>query len=154
MFTEAKEAIKASSQESAIYIGTDSIRFRKKGKWFARYATVVVLHRDRAKGCQISNHKVTLPDGNDAGKDENIGARMARLLKEVELTILHAQDVLPVCGDRYVEIHLDVNPDPLHGSNIACNSSVGWVTGTLGIEPKVKNQAWAATHAADHVCRQ
>lgn len=154
MFTEAIEAIKASTPESAVYIGTDSVRFRKNGKWYARYATVVVLHKDMSKGCKVWHHKVVLPDSNDAGKEENMGARMARLLKEVEFTIDHALVVLPECGNRYVEIHLDVNPDPKTGSHIACNSAVGWVTGTLGISPKVKNEAWAATHAADHVCHQ
>lgn len=152
MFEEAIAAIVESSKESSIYIGTDSIRFRSKRdkKWYARYATVVVLHKDSSSGARYWVLKEVNPDG----RDEDKGTRMARLLKETELTVKYAQAVLPHCGERYVEIHLDVNPDPETGSNIACNASVGWVTGALGIAPKVKNQAWAATHAADHACRE
>ena len=156
MFEEAIRDIKSSSQDSSVYIGTDSFRFRcpRTGSWKARYATVVVLHRDSSRGCRVYDNKIILPDTRDSGLDEDKGSRIARLLKEVELTIACALDIVPHCGERHVEIHLDVNPDPKHGSYIALNSAVGWVLGSLNIEPKVKNEAWAATHAADHLCRR
>ena len=45
---QVRAYIKSSSQESKIYIGGDSERFKLHGKWYADYATVVVVQIGRA----------------------------------------------------------------------------------------------------------
>ena len=143
MWEDAKEAIRASSPESSVYIGCDSIRFKKQGVWHARYATVIVVHKNSNNGCQIFYDAETIPD---------YGGLKNRLLTEVNYAVMAAMDILPDLGDRHLEVHLDVNPDPKHKSNVACKEALGWVLG-MGLEPKIKPEGWAATHAADHAAR-
>ena len=143
MWEEAKEAIRLSSPESSVYIGCDSIRFKKHGVWHARYATVIVVHRDSRHGCQIFYNAETLPD---------FGGLKNRLLTEVNFAVMAATDIVDVLGDRHLEVHLDVNPNPKHKSNVAAKEAVGWVLG-MGFDAKIKPEGWAATHAADHAAR-
>ena len=143
MWEDAKEAIRQSSAESSVYIGCDSIRFKKQGVWHARYATVVIVHRNSNNGCQIFYNAETLPD---------YGGLKNRLLTEVNYAIMAATDILDVLGDRHLEVHRDVIPDPKHKSHVACSEALGWVLG-MGFEPKIKPHGWAATHAADHAAR-
>lgn len=143
MWEEAKECIRQSSADSSVYIGCDSIRFKKAGVWYAKYATVVVVHRDSRHGCQIFYDSQTLRD---------FGNLKDRLLNEVNFAVQAATDVLEVLGDRHLEVHLDLNNDPRHKSNVAVREAVGWVMG-MGFTPKIKPDGWAATHAADHCAR-
>lgn len=144
MLEIAKKAIIQSSDSSSVYIGCDSIRFKKNGRWFAKYSTVVVLHRDSRHGCQIYH---TSEDMEDYG---NIKQRM---LNEVSYAVTAATEIIEILGNRHLEIHLDINPDPKHKSNVAVKEAIGWVRGTTGIDPKIKPHSWCATHAADHVVR-
>ena len=45
-----------------IYIGTDSVRFKEKGKWYARYATVCVVHINGKNGCKVFKTRTVEPD--------------------------------------------------------------------------------------------
>ncbi len=47
------------------------------------------------------------------------------------------------------EIHLDINPKLEFGSSCVINQAVGYVKGVCNITPKVKDQAFAASYAAD-----
>ena len=76
-----------------------------------------------------------------------------RLLTEVQLAVQTALDIMDTIGDRHLEIHIDINPNPMHKSNIAVKEALGWVRGSLGIDAKIKPNSWAATHAADHAVR-
>jgi len=140
----AKETIKNSSPTSSVYIGCDSIRYKKKGQWYARYSTVIILHMDSSKGGKIFYH-------TDTAKD--YGNLRVRLMAEVEHAIEAAQAVIDVIGERHLEIHLDLNADPIHKSNVAVKEAIGWVQGVTGIKAKIKPDSFAATHAADHVVR-
>lgn len=144
MYDEARQAILASSEQSSVYIGTDSIRFKKKGKWYARYSTCIVVHKDSRHGCQIFYENVDLPD---------YGNLRQRLLTEVQYAVTAATEIVDVVGNRHLEIHIDVNPDPKYKSNVAVKEAIGWVRGSLGIDAKIKPDAWAATHCADHAAR-
>ena len=143
MWEEAKEAIRQSSAESSVYIGCDSVRFKKDKVWYARYATVIVVHKDSRHGCQIFYSAETIPD---------FGGLKNRLLTEVNYAVTAAMEVADEIGDRHLEVHLDVNPDPKHKSNVASKEALGWVLG-MGFEAKIKPEGWAATHAADHAAR-
>jgi hypothetical protein len=141
MWLKAKEAIMNSSKESAIYIGCDSLCSPKKK--IAEYSTVIVLHVDSKHGCKVFHNKVRLPD---------YGNMRSRLMTEVGLALEAFYAVEEVIGKRKLEIHLDVNPDPIHASNVVTKEALGWVRG-LGLEAKIKPDSFAASTAADHCVR-
>ena len=144
MIEEAKEAIRRSSKESSVYIGCDSIRFKKDKVWYARYSTVVVLHFDTKHGCKLFHNSVVLPD---------YGNMKQRLLTEVGYAVEAASELIEVIGDRHMEIHLDINTNAKHKSNVAVKEALGYVRGSFGFDPILKPHAWASTHAADHAVR-
>lgn len=146
MLEEAKQAIMESSPTSSVYIGCDSVRFKKNGKWFARYATVVVLHMNSRNGCKLFYKEDVLPDFGR--KTESL---TQRLLSEAHFAIEVATQIIEVIGDRHLEIHLDINPDPLHKSNQAAVQASGYVLGVTGIKPMIKPEAFAAMFAADRI---
>lgn len=144
MIEEAKKAILESSPQSSVYIGCDSIRFKKKKMWYAKYSTVVIVHMDSKHGCRLFHESVDMPD---------FGNLKQRLLNEVQMAVLAATSIIDVLGDRHMEVHLDINPNPKHKSSIAIKEALGWVKGSLGLDAKVKPASFAATHAADHAVR-
>lgn len=141
---DAKAAILESSQNSSVYIGADSIRHKKNGQWYAKYSTVIVVHMDSKRGCKLFHNSVDMPD---------YGNLRQRLLNEVMYAIEAATEIIDHLGDRHLEIHLDVNPDPKHKSSVAVKEALGYVKGTLGLDAKIKPASFAATHAADHAVR-
>lgn len=144
MIEKAKQAILDSSPSSSVYIGCDSIRFRKNKMWYAKYSTVVIVHMDSKKGCKLFHESVDMPD---------YGNLKQRLLTEVQHAVTTATEIIDVLGDRHMEIHLDINPDPKHKSSVAVKEALGWVKGSLGLDAKIKPSSFAATHAADHAVR-
>ena len=141
---DAKAAILESSKDSSVYIGADSIRHKRNGQWYAKYSTVIVVHMDSKHGCRLFHNSVDMPD---------YGNLRQRLLNEVMYAIEAATEVIDHLGNRHLEIHLDVNPDPKHKSSVAVKEALGYVKGTLGLDAKIKPASFAATHAADHAVR-
>lgn len=144
MFEDAKEAIKNSSHDSSIYVGCDSVRFKKNGVWYARYATVVIVHFATRHGAAIYHHVEVQPD---------YGNLRQRLMFEVMLATNAALDIIDVVGERHLEIHLDINSNSKYKSHVAMAEAIGFVIGNAGIRPKVKPDSWAASHASDHCAR-
>ena len=144
MYDEARHAILNSSETSSVYVGADSIRFNRNGLWFAKYSTVVILHMDSKHGGKIFHKNVEMRD---------FGNLRQRLITEAGFAIDAATAILDVIGQRKLEIHLDLNPNPRYKSNIAVKEALGYVKGSTGIDAKVKPDSFAATHAADHVVR-
>lgn len=144
MFEEAREAIINSSHTSSIYIGCDSIRIRNDDKFVAKYSTVIVLHKDSKHGCKLFYDTVIIPD---------YGNLKQRLLTEVMYAINAANEIIDIVGDRHLEIHLDINTNVKHKSSVAVREALGYVRGSLNIEPKMKPNAFAATHAADYLTK-
>lgn len=144
MIEEAKQAIIDSSPQSSVYIGCDSIRFKKNKQWYAKYSTVVIVHMDSKKGCKLFHESVDMPD---------YGNLKQRLLTEVQMAVAAATEIVDVLGNRHMEIHLDINPNPKHKSSVAVKEALGWVKGSLGLDAKIKPSSFAATHAADHAVR-
>jgi hypothetical protein len=144
-YDEAIESIKASSNESSIYIGCDSQKYSiGKNRFKARYTTVIVIHKDSKHGCQIFHNSIEM---------EDFGSLKQRLLNEVAYAVEAASAVIDYVGDRNLEIHLDINSDPKHKSQIAMKEAIGYVQGMFGFSPKIKPESWAATHCADHAVR-
>jgi predicted RNase H-related nuclease YkuK (DUF458 family) len=61
---------------------------------------------------------------------------------------LKLQEVLV---NRDVEVHLDINPDDDHVSNVVLSQAVGYIKGTCNVIPLVKPNAFAASYAADRL---
>jgi predicted RNase H-related nuclease YkuK (DUF458 family) len=141
---KARDAIAASSPHSAVYIGCDSIRFKKGGRWFAKYSVVVILHMDQRHGCKLFHKSEIQPD---------YGNLRMRLMTEVGYAVETALELVDVIGDRVFQVHLDINPDEKHKSYVALKEAQGYVRGVMGFDPHVKPDGFAATHAADHVVR-
>lgn len=145
---DAKAVIAASSPETAIMVGCDSKRYRKKinGVWrkFAKYCTVIVVHVDGNKGCKLFYKMDTL---------EDFGSIKQRMLNEVMHAVTVALDIVDVVGERPFAVHIDINPKKNFASNAAMAEARGWVLGNLGIEPEFKPNSPAASFAADHLLR-
>jgi len=144
MFEKAIEAIIDSSLDSSVYVGCDSVRFKKKGKWFARYATVVVLHHATRNGGSIFSNVEVQPD---------YGNIKVRMMNEVMYASAAALEVVDWLEGRTMEIHLDINPNPKHKSNVALKEALSYVMGMNQIQAKVKPDSWAASHVSDHCAR-
>jgi predicted RNase H-related nuclease YkuK (DUF458 family) len=141
---EVKTYIKNTSENSKIYIGCDSERFRLENKWYADYASVVVVHIDGKHGCKIFG-KIT----KELDFDRKVGRPAMRLMNEAyKVQELYAQ-LQDVIGNRFCELHLDINPDERFGSSCVVTQAIGYIIGTCNIEPKVKPYAFAASIAAD-----
>lgn len=132
-----------------IYIGTDSVRFRdSNGRWFAKYASVCVVHMNGKNGCRVFKHRSIEAD-YDLKKDRPSMRLMNEVIKSCELYT----QLAPFIDEFDVEIHMDVNTDPKHGSNCVAHQAAGYVLGVTGLEKeqiKLKPDAWCASFGADH----
>lgn len=144
MYDRAKQAILDSSEQSSVYVGCDSLRVKQKDGWYARYSTVIIVHKDSNHGCQLFHQEIMMRD---------YGNMKQRLMQEVGMAIEAATEIMDVIGNRHLEIHLDLNGDPKHKSNVAVKEALGYVKGSLGIDAFIKPNSWAASHAADHQVR-
>lgn len=147
MLNEAIEFIKASSRESSVYVGCDSIRYKKAGVWYIKYATVIVIHRDSNKGGKIFYETEVMRDYNDGKTPKQ------RLVMEAGYAAMTASAIMEAVDGRHMEIHLDLNPSDKHKSNAAVKEAVGYVLAQTGITPMIKPDSWAAAHAADHMVK-
>ena len=135
-----KKMIRESSLETSIYVGCDS---QVKAR-ITDFVTVVIIHIDSKHGARLY-HNI-----------EKIERRMAlreRLWKEVELAGMCALEIEPVVGARPFSIHLDLNSDPKHRSNVITKEATAYIR-ALGLTPIIKPDAFAASHAADHIIRK
>ena len=138
--------------EVKICVGTDS---QKRGKGF-QYATAILIEMKQ-------------PMGMTAGKMtyKGLGAKVIsgvfherikpsireRMLKEVQMSINVCFNIIDLL-DLYevdMEIHADVNPNPMWASNVALTEVVGFCKG-MGFTYKVKPDAYAASSGADKLC--
>ena len=144
---EVKEYIKNSSLATKVYIGADSERYRGKGdNWFADYTVAIVLHLDGRHGCKVFGQVSTEQD-----YDKKHNRPAFRLMNEVYKAAAMYMELEDVIGERYVEVHLDINPDLVHGSSCVVQQAIGYIRGTCNVVPMVKPEAFAATYAADRL---
>lgn len=145
---EIKEFIRNSSEETSIYIGADSERYRQKktGLWMADYTMAVVVHRDSSRGCKVFGEIVTERD-YDQKQDKPAMRLMNEVMKAAQLYL----DLADAIGDRHFEVHLDINPDVKHGSSCVAQQAVGYIRGMCNVVPMIKPEAFAASYAADRL---
>jgi len=141
-----REEIQKYDENTEVYIGVDSQRYKKRGKWYAKYVKVVVVHKDGKHGGSLYKDVVDLEDFG--GTDPT-----TRLLQEVQFINELWSEIKSVIEPEKLHIHIDVNSKPTEKSHSVMKQAIGWVYGVTGIMPDVKPNAWCATHAADEYCR-
>ena len=141
---EVRDFIMAQTPETKIYIGGDSERFLIGKDWYADYIMVVVVHINGNNGCKIFGEVQRERDW-DKKRDKPRMRLMNEVYKIAEL-YLQLQDILE---DREVPVHLEINPNEMHGSSCVINEAVGYIKGMCNVVPMVKPRAFAASYAAD-----
>lgn len=148
--------IRASSLQSVIMIGCDSVRKKHRGKSCALYSTVVCIRKATGEGKNVMYHgsrvfgaSVTLPDYGKVIKSGKIANLRLRLIQEVTFALEAFDNVYEAIGKRPFEIHLDINSRPECESHVAMQEARGYVMGVTGYEPEFKPYALAASFAAD-----
>jgi predicted RNase H-related nuclease YkuK (DUF458 family) len=139
-----KDYIAKQSPETKIYLGCDSERFRLDGVWYADYITAIVVHINGNNGCKLFGQV-----DRERDYDQKIDRPRFRLMNEVYKASEMYLKLADVLEGRHVEVHLDINPNEMHGSSCVINEAIGYIRGTCNVIPLVKPHAWAATHAAD-----
>lgn len=130
-----KKVIENSSDETAIYVGCDSKRKKKK----LIYITTIVVHYDSNRGAAVFVDKVI----------ERYVGLYPKLQGEIYKAAEVAEMVKQMVGSRKFEVHLDFNPNIKYQSNKAIPEAKGAIMGIVGVEPKFKPDAWAASTCAD-----
>lgn len=138
--------INNTSEDSKIYIGADSERFKKNGLWYADYAVVVVVHINGNNGCKIFGEIIRERD-----YDQKIEKPATRLMNEVYKAQGLYSKIADIIGNRHCEIHLDINPQEKYGSSCVIQQAIGYIRGTCDKDPIVKPYAFAASVCADRL---
>lgn len=141
---EVKEFIAKQSLQTKVYIGCDSERILIGKEWYADYILAIVVHIDGKHGCKLFGEVVRERDF-----DQKQNRPRMRLMNEVyKVSNLYLR-LVEVIIDREVEVHLDINPNELYGSNCVINEAIGYIRGTCNVIPMIKPKAFAASYAAD-----
>ena len=138
--------ISEQTPETKIYLGCDSERFKIKGQWFADYILAVVIHKNGNNGCKIFGRV-----DRERDFDQKAARPINRLMTEVYKVAELYMQLEEAIQDREIEIHLDINPNELHGSSCALTQAIGYIRGTCNVVPLVKPNAFAASYAADRL---
>ena len=134
------------NSNTKIYFGCDSVRVIKKNVWYARYATVVIVHKNGNNGCRLFSVESTEVD-----YDVRQNRPKMRLMHEAMKVCDAYLQLIPFIDEFDCEIHLDINTDPQAGSNCVAKEAAGYVLGMTGVEPKLKPHGFAASYGADGV---
>ena len=141
---EVQLFIQSQSPETKIYLGCDSERMKIDGVWYADYVLAIVVHINGNNGCKLFGEV-----HRERDYDQKASRPAMRLMTEVYKVSELYLKLAEVLEDRLVEVHLDINPDELHGSSCVLSQAIGYIKGTCNVIPFVKPQAFAATYAAD-----
>jgi predicted RNase H-related nuclease YkuK (DUF458 family) len=142
---EVRQFIEQCGPDTKIYIGADSERYKVGKEWYADYILAVVVHINGNNGCKIFG-AVT----KERDYDPKFNRPRMRLMNEVyKVAELYLQLAAVIPND--IEVHLDINPNEMHGSSCVINEAVGYVRGMCNVIPMVKPKAFAASYAADRL---
>ena len=141
---EVKTFIVSQSPETKIYLGCDSERMKIDGIWYADYVLAIVVHINGNNGCKLFGEV-----HRERDYDQKASRPSMRLMTEVYKVSELYLKLAEVLEDRQVEVHLDINPNEMHGSSCVISQAIGYIKGTCNVIPFVKPRAFAATYAAD-----
>jgi len=136
--------IENQTPESKVYIGCDSERVVVDGVAYADYILAIVVHINGNNGCKLFGEVCRERD-----YDQKRNKPRYRLMNEVYKVSELYLKLANVLVDRDIEVHLDINPSEMHGSNCVINEAIGYIRGTCNVIPLVKPEAFAASYAAD-----
>ena len=145
---EIQEYLINVEADSKIYLGCDSIKYKKGAIWYARYTTVLVVHMGGRHGCRVFGFTERERD-----YDKNKAKPRMRLMNEAYKVCGLYMAVAEELEDFEVEIHLDINPDKQWASSIVIKEAIGYVMGMTGMTAKAKPDAFAASYCADWMVR-
>jgi predicted RNase H-related nuclease YkuK (DUF458 family) len=140
------EFINAQGPDTRVYLGADSERYKVNRVWWAEYTTVAVVHIDGKHGCKIFGEM-----DRERDYDQRSDRPSMRLMNEVYRVSELFQRLAPALVDREVQVHLDINPNEMHGSSCVVQQAIGYIRGTCNVIPMVKPNAFAASYAADRL---
>lgn len=143
---QVKQFISMQGPDTKIYLGADSERISKRGIWIAEYYVTVVVHLDGKHGCKIFGYVEQERD-----YDQRRDKPALRLMGEVYKVAQLFNELSDVLQDRYVEVHLDINPDDRYASSQVISQAIGYIKGTCNLQAQVKPRAFAASYAADRL---
>ena len=138
------DLLAAHNDQTRVYFGCDSTRFKIKGKWYAEYTTVLVVHKDGCHGCKIFHQT-----DKEADYDQKASRPFTRMMNEAYRVSALCLEFTDIVQDYDVEVHLDINQEDIYGSSVAVKAASGYVQGTTNIIPILKPSAYAASYAAD-----
>lgn len=138
--------IQSQGPGTRIYLGADSERYRQNDTWWAEYTVAVVIHIEGRHGCKIFG-EIT----RERDYDQRADRPSMRLMNEVYRVSEMFQRLAPALADHEVQVHLDINPDEMHGSSCVVQQAIGYIRGTCNVVPMVKPNAFAASYAADRL---
>jgi predicted RNase H-related nuclease YkuK (DUF458 family) len=130
-----------------IYCGVDSDNQGRKTS-----IGEVVCFRHPRKGVHVIKNKYKIDHCKDIFT--KIWAEVEAVYRLGEYLEEHLSGVYrrKIPGKKLAILHVDVNPSKYFKSNKAYEASKGYLQG-CGYEIETKPNAWAASYAADHVCR-
>ncbi len=118
----------------------------KKIKKQAKFITAVIVYKK-------DKNKIFYEVSKEFDIDTKPNKPYMRMMQETYKIADIAIKLMDVLIDRDFSIHLDINPDPKWGSNCALSSAIGYIWGTIGIEPIYKPNSWAASCVADYIVK-
>lgn len=137
---DGKEAKGVDHRKMTVYMGTDSQNHLS----YTRFVSVIVLYMER-NGAHVLVSKSDMPKMYDY---------RYRLLREVDITAELARGLKPFLKEHNIpfEIHSDFNSSTNHKSNGVVSEATNYLK-HLGLDHKIKAEAFAASYAADHFCK-
>lgn len=138
--------IKYCDKNTKIYIGADSEKYKKNGKWYADYTVAVVVHKNGKNGGRVFGEISTELDF-----DLKPNRPSMRLMNEVRKLADVYTNLAPLIDEYEIELHIDISRDEHHGSSCVINEAVGYIRGMCGMDPKAKPEAFAASYCADRL---
>jgi uncharacterized protein len=145
-FEEVRDFISKQGPDTKIYLGADSERLIIDDEWYADYTVAIVVHINACNGCKVFG-ETTRERDFDQRKDKPAMRLMNEVYKVSELF----QNIADIVEDYHVEVHLDINPNEMHGSSCVVQQAIGYIRGTCNVYPMVKPKAFAASYCADRM---
>jgi predicted RNase H-related nuclease YkuK (DUF458 family) len=110
--------------------------------------TCIIVHIDAKHG-----GKIFAEISRERDFDQKVNKPKLRLMTEAYKAAELYLRVADLVEDFETQIHLDLNPLEIYGSNCALSEAMGYIRGVCGIDPVVKPHSWAASNVADAVKR-
>lgn len=146
---EIQEYLEAAEPNTKVYLGSDSVEYKKGDAWYAKYVVVLVVHLGQKHGAKVFSYQER-EKVYDLKKNSVRLQLMTEVYKLAEC-YLDMQEILePFDMEGLLEVHLDVNSNDRWASNAVVKEAVGYIKGITGLDAKIKPESQVASHCADH----